>query len=456
MAHFKPLTLMAILVAAPMAMGQDAAEGNRQMQALFDKMVAVIQGGTANKNSVVNKNSIVNLSIPGIVLKKALDPRNPADEEYVNRLADMAMSPSAEMGQKPVSVASVYRTILDMKVSPTKGLSPAEEARLQKALADTQGPTIEKYYHLSEQADEANTAVELARLNLESTPRNTKEYSAALAEFRLAESKAKKPRSDWENSEIKYKVKNAFNAILELSAKDGGFWWTDLRNKFNEWKGPNSTMAVQTFPQMGQWLSDGWLKFSYTASGTVGSASKSTQDGPGALRIHKGIFDLKGAGKWEKKASEEMWKDSSLRIEFEMKKVYFNRPWLDYQVFHNENWWWNPGAKGTVISNGQEIGMRPGPAGLLPVIPNGIVIIRNLKFSAETLASYHKEISEMIRANGSMTIGCFHVGGGYEKSDASHTRDGQKTTTSLGQAAPQIIAYFGSIVPRSPKNPNRE
>jgi len=450
MAHFKPLTLMAILVAGPMAMGQDAAEGNRQMQALFDKMAAVIRGGTTSNTSVVN------LSIPGIVLKKTLDPRNPADEEYVNRLADLAMSPSTEMGQKPVSVASVYRRILDMKVSPTKSLSPAEEARLQKALGDTQGPTIEKYYHLSEKVDEANTAKELARLNLDSTPKNSKDYYEALAALRKAESQARMASSAFENSNIRLNVTNAFNAILELSAKDGGFWWTDLRSKFNDWKGPNSTMAVQTFPQMGQWLNDGWLKFSYTASDTVGSATKSTQDGPGALRIHKGIFDLKGAGKWEKKASEEMWKDRSLRIEFEMKKVYFNRPWLDYQVFHNENWWWNSGAKGTVISNGQEIGMRPGPDGLLPVIPNGIVLIRNLKFSAATLASYHKEISELIRANGSLTIGCFHVGGGYEKSDASHTRDGQKTATTLEQAAPQIIAFFGSIVPRSPKNPNRE
>lgn len=452
MAHFKPLTLMAILVAGPMAMAQDAAEGNRQMQALYDKMAAVIRGGAAKDN----KTSVVNLSIPGIILKKTLDPKNPADEEYVNRLADMAMSPSTEMGQKPVSVASVYKRILDMKVSPSKGLSPAEEARLKAALEVTQSDAIEKYYELSDKKDDANTAKELARLNLDSTPKNTREHSAAWTALRNAEKEARNAISKYDNSSIKLKVENAFNTIQELSAKDGGFWWTDLRKKYNDWLGPNNTRAVETFPKMAQWLNDGWLKFSFTASDTVGSGSKSTQDGPGALRINKGIFDLKGTGKWEKKASEGMWKDRSLRIEFEMKKVYFTRPWLDFQVFHNENWWWSPGSKGTVISNGQEIGAQPGPSGLLPVIPNGIVIIRNLTFSAETLASYTKEISEVIKAGGSLTIGCFQVTGGYDQTSASHTRDGQKTATTLGQAAPQIIAYFGSIVPRSPMHPHRE
>jgi hypothetical protein len=129
--------------------------------------------------------------------------------------------------------------------------------------------------------------------------------------------------------------------------------------------------------------------------------------------------------------------DSSLEITMQIKKVIINRPWLNWQVFTNDHWTWDRG----VVSDGKG-------GGLLPLVTNGFIIARNVKFKAKTITGFKQDFLKEIRGDAQASYGPFTLKPGDRK--GRQTSVAKEAQNEILIPDPQIIAYLCSVVPRCP------
>lgn len=164
---------------------------------------------------------------------------------------------------------------------------------------------------------------------------------------------------------------------------------------------------------------------------------------------------------------------SSASIEFEWFLASIERPWLLGDLFHMQGWYLAGGKKDS-ISDGTITGQIDKPDRLLPMIPKGFVIVRNVTITADswgTLGTQLQQASDSTtgHTDASSTtyggsVGWFGIGGSLSHSDSdssgafSNQADSssswsfEQTATggTLKLNGAQIVGWIGQIQPASP------
>ena len=429
MKKFNHLAIAMLLAAgAPLAHAEAGDKADEMWAKFYIRMASIIRAGDKDANMMVCLNN------PGIPLTP-LDSSKPADQDYVNELLDTTAeyNPVYTKGKTPFS--KIYGDILaHAKSDPGKPLTPAQKAQLEAAykLTNPKGPVKLKYDTYEDEYDEAITAREAVRWeNLAA--------GKGLTNPRTYDTKVNRIMDAWESDGRKSEVQTAQRTITEFSSTDPKTWWNANAKNFSDAK-TGSFYKVSTFPPMDKWTADdGWMDFTYKATDTKSKASANSMDIAASMALKKGCFDGSASGSYNKAASEAMANDSTLTISMQIKKVIINRPWMDWQVFLSDKWEWsNP-----MVSDGKG-------KGSLPLYTDSMIIVRNVKFHARSIASFKKAYMEEIKVKAQAKIGPFSMNFNFAKKDSSSEaalKDDEQTITF---ADPQIIAFGCTVVPKCP------
>lgn len=164
---------------------------------------------------------------------------------------------------------------------------------------------------------------------------------------------------------------------------------------------------------------------------------------------------------------------STATITFEWFLATIERPWYLGDLFHMQGWYLAGGKKDT-ISDGTITGQIDKPDRLLPMVPKGFLVVRNVKITSDSwgdMESQFQAASDNATAHtdGSTTsyggsIGYFCVDGSYQHSDSqdsgafgnqaassngfTYTKNAKGGTLEL--IGSQVLGWIGQIQPASP------
>ncbi len=168
-------------------------------------------------------------------------------------------------------------------------------------------------------------------------------------------------------------------------------------------------------------------------------------------------------------------KSSSATITFEYFLATIERPWLLGDLFHMDGWYM-VGQPKNCISDGTIEGQLKDDSKLLPMIPKGFLIVRNVEITADSFgeagSKFEQAMSDATNHTDSSTnsyggsAGWFGIGGSAQHSDSddhgafsqssssgngwSYNKNAQGGTLSL--MGSQIVGWIGEIQPASPKD----
>jgi hypothetical protein len=126
--------------------------------------------------------------------------------------------------------------------------------------------------------------------------------------------------------------------------------------------------------------------------------------------------------------------------------VQIKRPWFNPLLFSMKDWWMSP-TPALGISNGTV----EGPSDrLMPMIPTGFVVARNVSIAAEFSEQDKKFVADSIQAGASGGWGPFSVSGKYSHSTSSESFAAKFDGGRLEMPGLQLVAWINSIIPPCP------
>jgi len=86
----------------------------------------------------------------------------------------------------------------------------------------------------------------------------------------------------------------------------------------------------------------------------------------------------------------------------------------------------------------------------MPFLPTHIIMIRNVKLSANFGHNDQTFIASQFQTNASFGYGPFSISGSYSESNSQQRVNGHFESGTLTIANPQIFAFIGTLLPKSP------
>jgi hypothetical protein len=431
---FLPITLaLAAGAVSGLARAEDASDA--MWKEFYKKLAFVARGGNNSTDMVVS------LAVPGTPLGK-FDPKSKADLKYMSELVDRAAELNPVWRPSKDSLSKVYGDILgDAKADPPT--KQPDAAALKKAMdyTDPDGEIWNKYIEKQAAYAEAAEAIEASRWEA------LKEGDTSWEPPRSMRDRAKNAMTAWESAGKKNDVEAQIQRLAELTSMDPATWWTKVKGLYADGKLDDENpphYKFSTFPKPEEWTKNsGWLKFSYKNSEKVDRSSYNSRDMSLSASVSAGGF--KGSLDMAKadSAARAMASDNSLEITMEIKRVYITRPWLNWGVFTNPNWEWNAMLRGQKISDGAGKGM-------LPVIPDSFIIVRNVKFKADSIASNSEVLKKSLSGSVKVSYGPFSCSASYSSTDNSSQSTATVNGSEIQIKSPQIIAWISTVVPKAP------
>ena len=171
-------------------------------------------------------------------------------------------------------------------------------------------------------------------------------------------------------------------------------------------------------------------------------------------------YSAKAGGSWglwhasaevsgEHKESKAHMDAENLTLEAELINITIKRPWFNPLLF-SMNQWWVSGVNKDGISNAIVKDLQ----GLMPLVPTGFVVARNVKITADFSEEDKKFVENSIQTKASGGWGPFSVSGSYSHSSSKAEFHSKFDGGTLELPGLQLIAWISSITPKSPpENP---
>jgi hypothetical protein len=246
---------------------------------------------------------------------------------------------------------------------------------------------------------------------------------------------------------------------------------------------------------------EGWQKLTVTSSSyshynvaTALSQSqyswfKQSSSTGGGGSVGLGFLSLGGSGSTSSSSTGSQSTGSSqssqvigsdaknLTISLEYALVDIQRPWLSSDLFYMQGWYLN-GAKKNAISTGQAADQVGNAAELLPMIPEQMLVIRNVRISTSQWGSLSTALktaygssqgstsasSSNIAGSAGVSLGFISFGGSASHSSSSSSGQGSSFNSAnsssyfgstfdgqtLSIKGAQVVAYLCDIVPACP------
>lgn len=132
-------------------------------------------------------------------------------------------------------------------------------------------------------------------------------------------------------------------------------------------------------------------------------------------------------------------------LEAELIAVTIKRPWLNPLLLNMTNWWLT-GINKDGISNGD----RSKLAGMMPIIPTGFVVARNVKITADFSEEDKKFVSNAVSTKAEGGWGPFSISGSYSYGSTKSDFQSKLDSGALHLPGLQLIAWVSAITPASP------
>ncbi|PZM84288.1 MAG: hypothetical protein DKT66_06540 [Candidatus Melainabacteria bacterium] len=467
----------ALMISTAEATSDDVLAG------LFGKIYEMMtEGDSTNPSSApLEATSFLSFCKPGIAIDNDdLDFGDQTTMKQIQSLSNFSQlvnsipNPTEVWSKTQGKVWDVYGDAITSINLPVKELTPQQEqllARAKKVLytevfsTDPVSGTVEKQY--------------MPTPAYKAYKQKFTEYMAALRKYNNIMIAAKKPNapadviqdwnlngpvyeqekniaeSEWHSFGFKDEVETAEGAIERLTGQGPEALYKGFRAELNGAKRKDG-FGITYYPTfafppniLSSAYDDSWTNFTYKASEAHDYSSKTKTKWGGGGGFGIGLFSVGGSVERQNENTFHECDTSGLEMSVELLQVPLISPWLRTQIFKSRGWDWLDSHKER-ISNG-----TIPPSGMMPLIPNSIILARKLSVSLNKSSEVNKTSMSKLKASASAGWGPFSVKGNYSRSDSSASRDFHETDTGFSFEGPQIIGFMCEILPMSP-NPDLE
>ena len=419
-----------------------------QFKALSEMMHQTISQEMGD--NVAGENVVALLSV-GITAEPVTRPATPADEPtyfpYFNMRVfggDTAKVSTADLSSTQ-SLARVYQSVLvDAKIP---GLSAADEARLD-----------ELAQRISKVAPKSDLAFARYRADKSALQQQYAQHLLGYDDYQTGISNA---QMTYDNDPDVRQYQKLTAESATITSQGPGFVWR-LRQSLLQ-KGANNGYPVTFFPGYNDWESKcAWHNFDHKHSEVVTHVNHSSSGTSGDVSLW-GVVPLASGGVSSASSLNDKFTKMT-NISFDIARVIMNRYWLDETVFSDPSFTSKSGhppliSTGAMNADGY-YGTEVRPATgtyhdyLLPLIPNEVILIKNLKISFANDSDATEFASGVSSASGGVSLFGFRIGGSrsdqWDRTTTTIKRDG----SSISCSGMTIIGYVCTKVPAFPAPTN--
>lgn len=396
--------------------------------------------------------SYLTLANPGVRFDPNLAPQTNNDDEYlVSQFLDDALMPNPYYTKGQMRVSSVYEYIFAFKEQPDFHLSEADQKELQR-LQDLLGPDSPKRQKYDDYMYKVLDAQDA--MNAAAQPGGTG-ASSAKAKYTNA-------TQDWATLGYKQEIESAREKYQELSAKDPGFWWNNLRTRMisqtKQTADGTSYYKTLTYPQYKDWGSDqGWTTYKLSDSEVEALKTQTTRDAGIKGGYNAGLWKVSASASYKSNNENAKTTVKSLSIEMQVKAVNIYRPWMEALVFKSRSWRFNPTTSSlNRVSEGDlaaYAGMSPTQLPMMPLVPVRMILAKGIKFKGQFSQEEKSLFERSIKTKASVSYGPFSVSGHYNQDDKRDYFSAKMSDAGIEAPDIQIIGFICDVVPKSP-NPD--
>lgn len=447
------LPLMFLVLIGPAAAQEDA--NVTQMKRLYSKIADVL---TVGNNQVRQGGTFLVLTSPGYLLDPKLNPDgNVQDRVRLNALIEKTMEPDWIYRPKTTLTSEVYRKVLTYHQAPEFSLS----ADLKKSLTDANA----EIYIKNTRGTLEYTAGWTQYMDLHAA------YASVIDETQtwmksnpgqllpaVMNNKLKKAKEDYYTLGDGARRSALYQRKREWEAFDPEFWWSELQGFFDgniDDVGGRPYPRNLYYPKYSSWINKTakWTRISFSQKDFQQTTINGSTSSGGGLNVTYGLFSVGGSGSgssdW-KKIDQDV---SSLAVAFDVMRVNIERPWMDTMVFYSNAWRWGCGLSVTdkpVLSNGGDPSKGQQLSGVMPLLPTGVLIGRNLDISVKASKYLQDTVNSQSSGGGSVSFGPFRLGGRSSSSSSSDYIHATATSTGVTFGDAQIIGFFVEVLPATP------
>lgn len=425
-----------------------ADEGNvTLMKQLYSKLAEALSVGTPNAAPGQNYISLCN---PGILLDPRFDLRtNVNDQQTWSGILDNVPGPNWIYTPTNTPIASVYEQILEGKELPLIELTASQKAQLraaQEVVMDARFEPTPRYT-----AYIRYEALYLTALTAYATAKATSANTGAPVPPTLLNA-LNQARANWSTFGFRGQIETARSTIANLEALNPNPWWEALRNRFVNAAAGGTFEPSTTHPDYSWFNAEaGWTRFTFTQEDMTRQATSSAVGGGGGFSASWGLWKASASAEYSKETRTSSSDMTGISIAMDMMRATIQRSWLDPLVFRAHTWQWGQGATlhGQQISKGAFVAGEE-RAGLMPLLPTGIIVARNLVIEGQFSHEDQTIVQEALRTEASVGWGPFAISGHYSQSNGSAVSHGNVEATGISNPHPQIIGFFCDVLPLCP------
>jgi hypothetical protein len=396
-------------------------------------------------------------------------PTNPngnlgASQTFAN-LVDLMPSQTSSYAPSTTLISAMYKQIVDGANSSTAP-NPEQEAKYKQAYEYLNTTTTIKDYTGASVTQTDNSPIYKTYLN------NQTAYITALSGYRTAylnyDLTVPAQQRQWQANEpmLRNNVDQTYNtwraqgaaqveqalAVLASAINDAvGNAIRDAQQKMASGMasstGDGSTWYF-TYPFPGNFADPqaaGFTAFTLNSDNLEQTSSSKFSDWGTSGSASWGLWSGSASASGHHADSHSHMDASKFSLSAEIAVVRVFRPWLNDLIFKMNNWYTDM-AKAKGISMGA---LTSEPL-LLPLIPTGFVVARNVAITADWSSDDKKHVEDAITTKASVGWGPFSVCGSYSNGSSSDYHQSTFDGGTLRIPGIQIIAWISAVTPSSP------
>jgi hypothetical protein len=415
-------------------------------QSLVDSLFTVIEN-VMFYGDRLQGGQFVSMMSPGQFVSLNLKEGNKNDEFIQYDVTNDCLDTSFIRKPLTSTIGGQYDQIFSFMAVPYKQLTPAQQQELSADIAtvDQLQDTYNQYQDAFNKADGDYQAA-LTNPDVDST------LLQQLADAR------QRAQQEWDTAGKRQQFETAYSDSLYLQSGDPRAFFQKLnqqRTNFFLNSARGSYYRTLFEPAVADWSSASWTHAVLDTKTTSSSSYSRSTQWSGGLSVGWGLWSFGGSGGHSETYQHSHTEATEMTADLEYLRVRISRPWLDKDVFSFRFWTWLKTHGFVYLSDGGNISANPPvrPIGIMPFYPEEMIVVRNVKLTANFTATDNQIITSHMQAGASFGYGPFSISGSYSEDtsevDTSATFDGATITITQ----PQIMAFLGDLMPQCP-NPD--
>ena len=436
---------------------------------LYDRMYEVISGKDPDAGLPSSFDSATTMFVMaqrGMVLKGSdyLNPWSPGNTDgSMASAANIASLVDVIPGLNPVyapiggTVSDVYRKIVGGVVNhepPPSAELQRRRDELKKVLLeqgkDDEGRTTERPTALADAEQKAFTAYQDAYMAYVAT------WAAAQADPELkrvwsivgaqALQKPKRAFADW-GAAGRDQVESAKAQLATLNEGQVARAFADAQFRLNAFEVVDE--LTETFLRTGIAPSDWadadastWPGYHFSDSSFTSRHTTEATSWGGSAGVDVGLWSFGGSASHADSREALSTETTDVGISFKWRVCPVYRKWMDASLFRLPNW-----SLGGLAGPG---GIAGNADALMPLMPIGLVIVRDVTITANWGRSDSEKIAQATSGGGSVGWGPFAVSGSYSISSTSDTFSARATDQGFVIPDIQVLGFVCAKVPVCP------